>query len=274
MSVKKILMKYVYSATIFLAALAFIYASYNFTKAYLGYLTSDESYDEINDMFNTQETLVEDDDENTQNDSGEVTETVSFTNEVTKWVWDFDSMKEYNSDSLGYIKQENSRIQYPILQYKDNDYYLTHGADRLSNGNGAIFVDYRCTEGLESDNCIIYGHNMKSGSMFASLLKYSNEDYYRENPTFDIYIGYKHYIYYVFAAKTVPETNGYVYEVDFEDDEAYLEWLEKCINSSLYKTDIQELDIDDKIITLSTCTNSDSSKRFVVQLVRGEEIID
>ncbi|MGN0383278.1 MAG: class B sortase [Eubacterium sp.] len=276
MNISDIVMKYARVVAIIVAAAAFTYASYSFTKSYIDYQVGDASYDDINDMFQQQVNSDNDSNNNSdlQNDDNSTADTVVLTNEVSQWVWNFDSMKEYNSDSLGYIKQDNSRIQYPILQYENNEYYLTHGADRAYNGNGAIFVDYRCNEGLESDNCIIYGHNMRSGSMFASLLNYSDEKYYKQNPTFDIYIGYKHYIYYVFAVATAPAVNGFVYQVDFETNEDYEEWLDKCIKASIYETDITKLDTSDKIITLSTCTNSDSSKRFIVQLVRGEQVID
>lgn len=253
-------------AILFAAAVAFVYASYSLTDIYINYQESDETYEEIDDMF-LQTVTVE------ETEEAEDGTLLSFTSEITTWVWDFDKLLDYNSEAMGYIKQDSSHIQYPIFQHDDNSYYLSHAADKSSSSNGAIFIDYRCEEGMEARNCVIYGHNMRSGAMFASLNNYKNEEYLEENPTFDIYVGYDHYIYYVFATYVTAATNSPVYTVDFDTDEDFTDWLETCLESATYSTFVDELSTDDKIITLSTCCG-DSSKRFVVQLVRGEKVID
>lgn len=250
-----------------MAAIAFIYASYALTDIYLNYQESDEEYEEIDDMFLQEVAVDEDGSDNTDS------EDLSFSQSITKWVWDYDKLLEYNSEAMGYIKQDASHIQYPIFQHEDNVYYLSHAADKTSSSNGAIFIDYRCEEGMEARNCIIYGHNMRSGAMFASLNNYKNEEYLEENPTFDIYVGYDHYIYYVFATYVTAATDSPVYQVDFDTDEEYLDWLAECLDKATYSTFVDELSVDDKIITLSTCCGN-SAKRFVVQLVRGEKVID
>lgn len=249
------------------AAIAFIYASYSLTDIYLNYQESDDAYEEIDDMFLQRVTVDENGNEI------EDADTLSFSQTITKWVWDFDSLLEYNSEAVGYIKQDSSYIQYPIFQHDDNSYYLSHAADKSASSNGAIFVDYRCEEGMDARNCIIYGHNMRSGAMFASLNNYKNEEYLEEHPTFDIYAGYDHYIYYVFATYVTAATDNPVYQVDFDTDEEFVEWLQACLDNATYSTFVEELSADDKIITLSTCCGN-SAKRFVVQLVRGEKVID
>lgn len=107
-------------------------------------------------------------------------------------------MLKYNDEAKGYIKLDGTRIQYPIFEHSDNKYYLKHGADKIYNGAGAIFIDYR-TAGLEGDMCILYGHNMLDGSMFKEIMNFRDKDFCKKHPTFDIYIGRKHYIYYVFS---------------------------------------------------------------------------
>ena len=116
---------------------------------------------------------------------------------------------------------------------------------------------------------------MWTDSMFGSLLNYESMEYYENNPTFDIYIEKKHYIYYVFSTYTTKaEIDSPPYQTAFASTEEFTEWEKKCLNSSLYPTAIKSLNEDDKIITLSTCTKSDNSRRYIVQLVRGEEVID
>jgi len=247
-------------------AIAFIYASYSLTDIYINYQESNQTYNEIDDMFI--QDVADEDGDGLADGSG-----LSLSQSVTKWVWDYDKLLEYNSEAKGYIKQDASHIQYPIFQHEDNKYYLSHAADKTSSSNGAIFIDYRCEEGMDARNCIVYGHNMRSGAMFASLNNYKNEDYLEENPTFDIYVGYDHYIYYVFATYVTAATDSPVYQVDFDTDEEYLEWLQTCLDNATYSTFVDELSTDSKIVTLSTCCGN-SAKRFVVQLVRGEKVID
>ena len=256
-----------------------VYASYEITKSYLEYSSGNSTYKSIDEMF-----IVSADEEESETQKGvdmpsqeddDDSDTLSYEGKTSKWVWNYKKLLKVNSDALGYIRQESSRIQYPILQADDNKYYLTHAADKSPNPNGAIFVDCACTDGLNAWNCVIFGHNMWTDSMFGSLLSYEKKKYYRKNPTFDIYIGDNHYIYYVFAAYTESaKANSDAYKTAFESEAEFEKWQKDCMSSSLYKTNINTLNAEDRIITLSTCTKSDSSRRFVVQLVRGEQVID
>jgi len=276
MKYKKLLGKGIYVA----AMGALVFASYSLTKIYLDYSSGNSTYKNIDDMFivseDESETIKddllsgnkEDEDEN-ENDA------LTYEVQEKNWVWDYDKLLKYNSDALGYIRQESSRIQYPILQTDDNKYYLSHAADKSANANGAIFADCECTDGLQAWNCVIFGHNMWTDSMFGSLLNYEKKKYYKKNPTFDIYIGDDHYVYYVFAAyATSASADGDAYKTAFESEAEFEKWQSGCMAKSLYETNIKTLNAEDRIITLSTCTKNDSSKRFVVQLVRGEQVID
>ena len=193
--------------------------------------------------------------------------------EEASWVWDFDKLKDMCSDAVGYIVQKGI-MSYPIVQGVDNDQYLRS----LMNGEysiaGTIFVDANFPAALDGQYAIVYGHNMNDNSMFGTLSEYQNESYYKEHPYFDIYIGYKHYKYYVFSAFTTP-VDSYVYSYNFSGSEEFTAFINTLRSECPYNTDAKNLTADDHVITLSTCVDfHDYDYRYVVCLVRGEEITD
>lgn len=245
-----------------IAAGALIVASYSLTESYLDYKEDEEKYAAINNMFVKQE-----------GDTGEKTEN---QNQVVSngedWVWDYEAMLEYNNEAKGYIKLEGSRIQYPIVEHSDNSFYLFRGADKITNGSGSLFLDYR-TAGLEGNMCIIYGHNMLDGSMFKDLMNYRDKEFCKDNQVFDVYVGYKHYKYYVFAAFTAKDTDENVYNYGFESDYEFQTWINKVCSKSNYNFDCDKPTTDDKIIMCSTCID-DEGLRYLVCMYRGEEVIE
>ena len=245
-----------------LAAGVLIYASYSLTDSYLNYKEDQKKYASINDMF-----LQETEEKKTDNKSS-----MDYSTSLTTWVWDYKSMLQYNDEAKGYIKLDGTRIQYPILEHSDNDFYLKRGSDKVSNGAGSIFIDYR-TEGLEGKMCIIYGHNMLDGSMFKELMSFRNKDFCKKHPTFDVYVGYKHYIYYAFSTFSTKVTNEDIYKFGFEDDKEFQDWINRVYNKSTYKFDNGKPDVSDKIIMCSTCVD-DYGNRQIVCLYRGEEVVD
>ena len=186
--------------------------------------------------------------------------------------WDYDLLLDMCSDAVGYIYQKDI-LSYPIVQAEDNDKYLRHMMNGEYNVAGTIFVDARMSEGMEGKYSIVYGHNMDDATMFGTLSNYEDKEYCKAHPYFDIYIGYKHYRYYVFSA-FVTETDGYVYTYEIEDGN-YKEQFDRLRADGLYETDVRELREDDHVIVLSTCVDwHDYSYRNIVCLVRGEEVID
>jgi sortase B len=107
--------------------------------------------------------------------------------------------------------------------------------------------------------------------MFGSLIKYSNKSYFKEHATFDVYIGETGYRYYVFATYETDEI-GDTYSYNFETDEEFENYIKISIAKREYDTGIDNLTKDDKIITLSTCTRGNDTKRYIVQMVRREKL--
>lgn len=245
-----------------IAAGVLIYSSYSLTNSYLDYKEDEAKYAEINEMF-----VQEEKKEDISSDNK-----IDYSASDTAWVWDYKAMLEYNDEAKGYIKLDGTRIQYPIVEHSDNEFYLVRGSDKISNGAGSIFLDYR-TAGLDGKMCILYGHNMLDGSMFEDLMNFRQSDFCKKHPTFDIYVGYRHYIYYVFSTFSVKNDDEEVYKFGFEDDSEFLKWINKVYGKSSYKFECDKPDVSDKIIMLSTCID-DNGLRQVVCIYRGEEVVD
>lgn len=216
------------------------------------YQEADKVYEKINRLF------VLNDDESGSTDGD--------------FQWNYDTLLDLCSDAVGYIYQRGI-MSYPIVQAEDNEKYLRNMMNGDYNVAGTIFVDARFPEGMKGKYSIVYGHNMYNVTMFGTLPEYLNKDYYEKHPTFDIFVGYKHYKYYVFSS-FVAEAEGYVYTFDLENGD-YKAFFERLRNDGEYSTDFRELREDDHVIVLSTCVNwHDYDYRNVVCLVRGEEITD
>lgn len=253
------------------ALFCFSYVFFELTNIYIDYIDADNAYANINDMLDGSD---DGDDKNNKNKKNNKVE-LKNKNESDKWEWDYDSYLKFNSDTKGFIMCEGTPIQYPIMQGKDNDYYLTHLANNIESKNGSIYIDYKIDLGLEARNCVVYGHNMRNDSMFGSLQKYADESYCKEHPYMDVYIGYDHYKYYVFAAYSTPIKDTDTYKIRFGSDPEFRDYIKSCKNKSIYLPYDGKITVNDKILTLSTCMdNNDENYRFIVQLVRGEKVDD
>ena len=219
------------------AAAVLIYASYSLTDSYLNYKEDEAKYAEINKMFT----------QKTENKKTKKKKNKSeYSSSLTTWVWNYKAMLQYNDEARGYIKLDGTRIQYPIVEHSDND--------KISNGAGAIFLDYR-TAGLDGKMCILYGHNMLDGSMFKGLMSFRESKFAKAHQIFDIYVGYKHYLYYVFSTFTAKDNNEDVYKYGFDDDVAFQKWINLVAGKSSQKFDYGIPGVDDKIIMCSTCVD-------------------
>ncbi|MDO4582440.1 MAG: class B sortase [Bacillota bacterium] len=175
---------------------------------------------------------------------------------------DFDSLRAVNTDVVGWLYIEDTQINYPLLIGEDNDQYLHHTYDMTYNSSGSIFMDYRCSATLEGQNDVIYGHNMKNGSMFGELGRYASQDYADAHPYFYIYTPDTVYVYQIFSA-FVTTTSGKVYTFAFADDEQQRQFIELMKNASQIVSEFTPA-VGDHIVTLSTCTTRTVDERFVV----------
>ena len=177
----------------------------------------------------------------------------------------FKELYEQNSDIVGWISVDNTDINYPIVQSIDNDFYMDKGFDKEYSYPGSIFLDFRSDIGdmFDPAHNIIYGHNMKNGTMFQQLTKYQDETFFDKNRYITINTLYGNYVFEVFAAYETP-VSFYYLETNFANDQMWLDFITVFQEKSAFETDIV-LDGSDIVITLSTCPNSHrDDMRFVV----------
>lgn len=177
----------------------------------------------------------------------------------------------YNSNKnlIGWIKIDDTIIDYPVMQCDDNTYYLEHNFDQEEDRAGALFLDCNCDVVKGNDNYIIYGHHMTSGKMFASLPKYESESYYKEHPyiTFDtIYEEAVYQVMYVFRSKVYNEDQivfKYYQFIDAYSEEEFNSYMQEMADMSYYDTGVTAV-YGDSLLTLSTCDYQETNGRFVV----------
>ena len=173
-----------------------------------------------------------------------------------------DELSAINSEYKFWLKVDNTNIDYPVVQSKDNDFYLTHDFNKNPLASGSIFMDYR--NNFEKDNSIIvYGHNMKNKTMFAQLTKFKDKNFFNENNLIKVEYKNNTYIYEVFSVYTADLNNEDYLKVDFKDENDYKKYINYIKDKSLYKKDI-ELNSNDNLITLYTCSYEFENARTII----------
>ena len=175
---------------------------------------------------------------------------------------DLDALRQVNPQVIGWILIPDTAVNYPLMQGDDNEYYLKLTWDYKKNASGSIFLEHLNSPDLTDFNTIVYGHNMNDGSMFAGLRKYRDQAYLEEHPY--VYIRsdqgvYRYEIFSSYLAKVESNTYG----LGFSSEASRNQFLRQTIADSVIDTGIQPAPTD-RILTLSTCSGSGYSTRWVV----------
>lgn len=181
---------------------------------------------------------------------------------------DFEELRKENPDIIGWIRFDNPGeldISYPVLYSGDNETYLRRDIYGNAHTAGCIFLEGLNDPDFSDQYNIIYGHNMKDGSMFGSLKKYKDAEFYERNPYFTLYTEGMAYRYQIFACQEAV-SGGPVYQVGYEPNDAYQSFLDGLIEASVIDTGIRP-DRTDQTLTLSTCTGNGYSRRLAVHAV-------
>ena len=190
----------------------------------------------------------------------------------------FKKLSEINSDIKGWLFISGTIIDYPVLQsLNDSEYYINHNYKKEPSRYGSIFISSDCKLDSDCKNIIIHGHSMKDGTMFADLLKFSDLEFYKKNPIveFDTSEGKGHYkIVSVFKINTLPE-HGKIFDYlvpQFNNSKSFRDYIEEVRKRSLFDIPV-DVNEDDKIITLSTCSYEFKDFRTVIvaRKVRDDE---
>ncbi len=170
---------------------------------------------------------------------------------------DIVSLKEQNSQVIGWIEIPGIDISYPLVQGEDNSYYLKYSWDNQKNSAGSIYLDYRNNSNLEDFNSIIYGHNMSSGKMFSPILKYKDQSFYEASPSIYIVTEQKVLRYDIFSAYEADARGGHSYRLGLDTQEGKQAYINYCLQNSVINAK-EKPSTQDSIITLSTCTQTTS----------------
>lgn len=182
---------------------------------------------------------------------------------------DFEGLQKVNPEIIGWIEMPGLALSYPLLQGKDNAYYLTHLADRQSGVSGSIFVDYHNQPDFSDRNTIIYGHNMKDGSMFAKLDKYGSPELYQKEPYFYIYIPGKVLKYQIFSCYA-GSVGSEAYTYEFPKIKEFQAFLQTIQSYAAYDTGT-EIEGTERVVTLSTCVNTNRNYRYLIHGILEKE---
>ena len=177
---------------------------------------------------------------------------------------DFEKLKAINNDVIGWIKIDNTNINYPILQGETDEYYLRKDIYKNYNFSGSIFVDSKTKADFTDYNTVIYGHNLKMGKMFSQLTRIYNGEL-GENVIVKIFTNKKEEDYKVFSAY-LGEQDLKIIQKDMDDNEKQT-YINNAIKKSKCKFNV-EVNANEKILTLVTCDKT-GDKRFVVNAIKN-----
>lgn len=187
---------------------------------------------------------------------------------------DIKKLQETMPDAYAWINIPGTVIDYPIVQHPtDNSYYMYRTSDGKENVAGSIFTENYNTKDFQDPNTLIYGHNMKDGSMFATLHKYEDKGFFDQNKTVYIYTEDDILEYQIFAAYLY-DNRHLMQSFNFNDPEVFSRYLEGILDTRDMSSNIDRtinLTKESHIITLSTCDRHGDNYRYLVQAVMVEQ---
>lgn len=175
---------------------------------------------------------------------------------------DINALKEKNKDTVGWINVNNTNINYPYVQGKDNKYYLNHSYDKSYNEAGWVFLDYRNNSTLSDKNNILYAHSRLDKTMFGSLSKTLKSNWYnnKDNHIIRLSTEIENTMWQIFSVYKIPEETYYI-TTNFSNDSEYEKFLNIIKERSIHNFNT-DININDKVLTLSTCY-SDTERTVV-----------
>ncbi len=190
---------------------------------------------------------------------------------------DFAALQEDTcADIYAWISIPDTRIDYPVLQHPSDDtYYLNYNLDGSKGYPGCIYTERENSRDFSDFNTVIYGHNMKNGSMFHDLHSYEDESFLSDHPYVYIYTPDRVLRYRIFAAYPYDDRH-LLYSFDYATPEGragYLSEIFSIRSMSAVLDDQVAVTSDDRLITLSTCVGSQNEKRYLVQAVLVNDIL-
>ena len=188
---------------------------------------------------------------------------------------EYKTLYNKNKSLIGWLKIDDTNIDYPVMQTANNEYYLDHNYNQEYDKNGSLFLDKDCDVVHRNTNLIVYGHHMKSGKMFGNLNQYGNEKYCKAHEIiqFDtIYEKGTYQVMYVFRTRVYNEDEvvfKYYQFLDAVSEKEFNSNMQEMAELSLVDTGVTA-SYGDELLTLSTCDSAETDGRFVVVAKRIE----
>ena len=223
------------------------YSGFQLYKGMKDYRDSENAYHNLADTTGTNEEEV-------------VTTETGSTYSYTKA--DFAKLAEINPDVVGWLSLQDTVINYPVVQGKDNEYYLHHLFTGEYNNTGCLFLDMDDAKDFSSRNSIIYAHHMRNGSMFAELEGYRKQEYYETHREMILQTPNGTYLVEPFAGLLTDGYSDYV-QIEFADDDAFLAYVAQMREQSTFQSDVT-VGAEDRILTMSTCRYDVENGRYAV----------
>ena len=253
------IMNVLYYLVLVVLAGIFIFAGYKLYQIKHNYDIAVNEYKELDNTVKiTDESENAKENDTQESDASEETQVYYPTVDI-----DFDTLYEKNSDVIGWLYLPVLDISYPVMQSKDNEHYLHYTYEGTKNSSGSIFMDYQSDAGMKDMNTIIYGHNMKNGSMFGKLKKFNQDTELCDKDPYIYYFSKKSsYKFRIFAYYVT--TVGSTTYTNMASETEYDKYMEYVDSVNQYKTEVENPDRGN-ILTLSTCSGLHSDKRMIVQ---------
>ena len=266
--------KVLFSILVVLLAAAFAISAFLVGSYLLEVKEQKEKYDQLSEMVaNAQTQSTETLGEGETAPSETVDRTITLRDEDGMLLC-YKNLYEMNNDMVGWLKISGTQLDYPVMQTPDdNEFYLDKDFDKEKSDRGAIFAWSEADVNEPSDNITLFGHNMKDGSMFASLNAYVHQETWEENPTitFDTLTDFHTYMIFAVFRTTATKGEGFSYHkfVDAENEKEFNDFVAECKKLAYYDTGITPV-YGDKLICLSTCeyTHPQQNGRLVVAAYR------
>ncbi len=221
------------------------------------YKVSDELYESTASQFTVTHASAEGEGTGTEGEAP-----AQDTAEIAPISVDFAGLQAVNGDVCGWIYCEDTPINYPVVHGEDNDFYLMHNYDGTDSASGSIFMEADNRPGFADSNTIIYGHHMKNGSMFATLDKWAEQEYYEGHSVMWLLTPEQDYKIVLFSGYTT-SANSDTYMI-FDGACGELDdYLAKCKGQSDFDAEV-ELEGDARYVLLSTCAYVFDNARYVL----------
>ena len=273
--------KFISTIILFAILISGVCIGINSYHQYKDKLSIANQLNELSDLFDRNSTLTIDDNKNDVDiidpNASVTTTTKRYSGGGTSAYYTnysqvFDELLKKNDQTVGWIQINNTRVNYPIVQATDNNYYLNHDFNKRKNSMGWIYMDYRNNNKDLSANTIIYGHNINAGIMFGTLVNALYPKWYNkeQNRIISFNTPYANMKWQIFSIYKIKTTTDYL-DSDFENDEAHQNFINLIKGRSITNFGV-DVTPNDKILTLSTCANNTTKIVIHAKLIETKPV--